>query len=65
MITAMYHGQCEACDEPIKPGQQIQRTFNERRYAHVECPEPAPAVKRPVCSSCFQEVSVSGSCACG
>jgi hypothetical protein len=63
-LTAMYPGECAACDEPIKPGQKITRPFNERRYIHAECPEPAPEIKREVCKTCFQEKAANGSCDC-
>ena len=66
-FTARYPGQCENCDEEIRPGETIKtiRTSRGTRgYRHAVCPEQTVLVKRPVCGSCFQEVAVNGKCGC-
>lgn len=45
VFTARWHGHCDVCDEPIRPGQQIAHTGDDggygRRghYRHADCKE--------------------------
>jgi len=66
-FPARYDGVCAAdCDSRIHPGDTVQ--FVDGQLVHLECtarllaqPEPEP---RPVCPSCWLEISVSGACGC-
>ena len=38
-FEAAYHGRCQRCDGPIKPGQTIARTADGPDYVHAgRCP---------------------------
>lgn len=52
-FTALYHGTCNECLEPVVPGQEA--TYNLRDdLVHLECPEPADdRPKSPLCGRCF------------
>lgn len=68
-FTAKYDGRCAAaCGRRIESGDDV--IYVDEVLVHDECalgpvdgilPEP---VKREVCTTCFTEVAVNGSCAC-
>lgn len=61
-FEARYPGTCRKCREYFEPGTRI---FSRRDgYAHIQCPDPLPAVRREVCTKCFQEKAANGSCGC-
>jgi hypothetical protein len=51
-FEARHRGTCAACDEAIKPGQQVR--FDEDQLVHDDCAAAAP-VERPVvvCDRCW------------
>jgi hypothetical protein len=51
-FEARYHGTCPACDEAIKPGQQVR--FDDDALVHDDCTDAVP-VERPVvvCDRCW------------
>ena len=40
-VTAQYPAQCDACDSPISPGDEI--TKRGQRWVHASCPAPGSA----------------------
>lgn len=63
-FTAQYRGVCEACEDPVVPGQEVEYTYN-RRLVHLFCPEALDSrtgLPRPVCPSCFLVLPVTGVC---
>lgn len=62
-FTAKYRGHCDACEDPVFPGQEVEFTF-DRHLVHAQCPESLDTFgnPRPVCPRCFLEVPVSGVC---
>lgn len=60
-IEAKYADTCEACDGPIRPGDQIDRDPFTERWMHAVCPHDEP---REVCPECFMQKSLSGACSC-
>lgn len=62
VFTARFAGTCPACWQSIAEGHDL--TWDDDHQAiHALCRyrEPKPT---PVCSRCFQAMSVSGSCGC-
>lgn len=51
-------GECDRCDEGIRPGQRIETTASGA-WAHVACPMP-----REICETCWTQKSVTGTCMC-
>jgi len=64
-FPARYGGKCAAdCDRRIFAGDEVE--YVDDQLVHVGC-VPAPDVEkepRPVCPTCFQEIALSGECAC-
>lgn len=60
---AKYRGACDACDDPIHIGQEVEFTY-DNHLVHVICPESlGPGGKpRPVCPRCFMELPTTGEC---
>ena len=62
-IAAQYPGRCPACEERIEVGDLIV-TLGESTWAHLDCPEAAPAKPTATCPRCWQALSVTGACGC-
>lgn len=50
-LTAVYHGQCAECEDPIVPGQQIV-SDDDGGWQHVDC-GARPERVECVCERCF------------
>ena len=60
-FEARYPGRCNACDEPIKVGQEC--TFEDDLIVHIDCETHVIATAEP-CSLCFMVPAVNGDCGC-
>ena len=63
-FIAKYHGTCRDCDDPIRPGEEIEMD-DERNVLHVNCPDDTHGLTgKPlaVCPRCFCTIPVSGVC---
>lgn len=49
-LTARFPGECEECDEPIRPGELVEGA--DPGWRHVVCPDPLQ-VEQPACPVCF------------
>lgn len=59
-FTAQYRSDCDACDDPIRPGDEIERNASGE-YVHTDC----PGDNRPpadTCGRCWTELPASGVC---
>lgn len=74
MSVAQYESKCAACGVTIRVGDQIVPTdLSEATsdspfkpwWEHASCPPGKLDITRGVCSGCFTEKSVDGSCLCG
>lgn len=60
-FTAEYHGTCAKCTGHISPGQEAAYgAFDE--LVHVDCPPDTSSLVRPPCSTCYEELPVTGVC---
>jgi len=50
MVTAQYHGQCDECERPIIPGQEIRA--EDDAWVHVDCGARTATVEC-VCERCY------------
>lgn len=60
-VEAKYPATCIACYGAIRAGQQIDRDPFTEKWMHAECPQDRP---REVCTECFMEKALNGSCGC-
>lgn len=64
-VDAQWMGRCPACDTTIYVGDRIVTDpldGDEATWMHETCPpERKP---RPVCTECFMETSLNGTCGC-
>lgn len=51
-LTATYHGTCPECEQPISPGQRIERGDSDELWQHADCAEFAATVEC-VCERCW------------
>lgn len=63
-MRALFASTCGDCDGTIRSGEEIARA-ESGAWVHVVCPAPILELRRPVCTVCFTEISVSGACMCG
>ena len=64
-IEAQYAGVCFACEGSIRIGELITPDPLDgaaETWMHARCPADPPP--RPVCTSCFMEIAISGACGC-
>jgi len=64
-VEARFAGECPACDQEIRMGDAIRRDPLDgggESWVHARC--PAEVKPRPVCTSCFMEIALSGECGC-
>jgi hypothetical protein len=61
-FTARFGGQdCGYCDEPIKPGQEVEYD-GSNRLVHAVCPEVQEMTAAPTCPTCNLELPLTGVC---
>ena len=61
-FIAQYSGTpCDACEERIREGQEVQYTAADR-LVHVACPEVLDTSPGPLCPSCWMELPGTGVC---
>lgn len=62
---AQHVGHCQDCDQPITPGQRIERTNVFATWAHATCPKTLFDVDpAAVCPECFTVRATNGACSC-
>ena len=59
-MKAEFAGRCLTCEQKIRVGDEIARV--DGQWVHLECP-PEPPVGE-VCTRCWIEKSLDGSCLC-
>ncbi len=65
-FEANYHGTCAECGEHIAPGMRVEYRGDgaSRELVHANgCEIPEPVVGE-VCTVCFMQKSLAGTCAC-
>lgn len=66
IFTARHHSRCDACDNPIMPGDDA-RACPPGGWIHADCDPPEPVAARPsapACGQCFQIRASNGVCGC-
>lgn len=59
-MRANFDSTCPACESPIVEGAEIACGLDG--WQHAACPAEKP--KTPVCGTCFQHTSMTGTCGC-
>lgn len=63
-VPAQFPSRCGECQGAIRPGELITPGVTSF-WRHVVCPPGKLDITREVCTGCFTEKSVDGSCLCG